>query len=108
MSMARVMSHTPRTPFSCSQMIVDGASRSTPGPTEVVPIHALTSRTGPNSQIAVASLCQPSSNTRMPRPRFICSHCHSQLLIGTSQPPYRSEEHTSELQSPCNLVCRLL
>ena len=21
---------------------------------------------------------------------------------------YRSEEHTSELQSPCNLVCRLL
>src|SRR5256885_16830792 len=26
-----------------------------------------------------------------------------------SPPPYRrSEEHTSELQSPCNLVCRLL
>src|ERR1022692_4609834 len=24
------------------------------------------------------------------------------------QRPYRSEEHTSELQSPCNLVCRLL
>src|SRR2546426_6650195 len=23
-------------------------------------------------------------------------------------PYYRSEEHTSELQSPCNLVCRLL
>src|ERR1039457_832066 len=23
-------------------------------------------------------------------------------------PLYRSEEHTSELQSPCNLVCRLL
>src|SRR2546428_3174886 len=23
-------------------------------------------------------------------------------------PDYRSEEHTSELQSPCNLVCRLL
>src|SRR2546426_5851905 len=27
-------------------------------------------------------------------------------LSGTSQ--IRSEEHTSELQSPCNLVCRLL
>src|SRR5688500_19492718 len=27
------------------------------------------------------------------------------LLI---QPVWRSEEHTSELQSPCNLVCRLL
>src|SRR5256885_8685276 len=28
----------------------------------------------------------------------------------TSEPParVRSEEHTSELQSPCNLVCRLL
>src|SRR5205807_9302463 len=24
------------------------------------------------------------------------------------EPPERSEEHTSELQSPCNLVCRLL
>src|SRR2546426_8667631 len=24
------------------------------------------------------------------------------------RPPERSEEHTSELQSPCNLVCRLL
>src|SRR2546426_5016976 len=26
----------------------------------------------------------------------------------TSRPCERSEEHTSELQSPCNLVCRLL
>src|SRR5256885_8647477 len=26
----------------------------------------------------------------------------------TSAPGARSEEHTSELQSPCNLVCRLL
>src|SRR2546426_7559030 len=25
-----------------------------------------------------------------------------------SRSPCRSEEHTSELQSPCNLVCRLL
>src|SRR5688500_20159967 len=25
-----------------------------------------------------------------------------------SLPVFRSEEHTSELQSPCNLVCRLL
>src|SRR5256885_6068978 len=24
------------------------------------------------------------------------------------KPPQRSEEHTSELQSPCNIVCRLL
>src|SRR2546426_1307885 len=26
----------------------------------------------------------------------------------TGAHPHRSEEHTSELQSPCNLVCRLL
>src|SRR6266850_4661476 len=27
---------------------------------------------------------------------------------GPARIPARSEEHTSELQSPCNLVCRLL
>src|SRR5256885_10554259 len=31
---------------------------------------------------------------------------HPQSNIGS--PQSRSEEHTSELQSPCNLVCRLL
>src|SRR5256885_10583225 len=30
------------------------------------------------------------------------------LGLGYSTAPVRSEEHTSELQSPCNLVCRLL
>src|SRR2546426_1675605 len=30
------------------------------------------------------------------------------LTAGASTVPHRSEEHTSELQSPCNLVCRLL
>src|SRR2546426_12146067 len=29
-------------------------------------------------------------------------------LLGTGRRCLRSEEHTSELQSPCNLVCRLL
>src|ERR1039457_6944532 len=28
--------------------------------------------------------------------------------VGPAQLDHRSEEHTSELQSPCNLVCRLL
>src|SRR2546426_12548262 len=28
--------------------------------------------------------------------------------LDSPYPPRRSEEHTSELQSPCNLVCRLL
>src|SRR5256885_7212507 len=30
------------------------------------------------------------------------------LYVGEPSPEPRSEEHTSELQSPCNLVCRLL
>src|SRR2546426_9281507 len=46
------------------------------------------------------------------------THCTHALRLGGGQslrlrgfqPPARgrSEEHTSELQSPCNLVCRLL
>src|SRR5256885_3983646 len=38
--------------------------------------------------------------TRNPK---TCSPSHSRLSSSS-----RSEEHTSELQSPCNLVCRLL
>src|SRR2546426_9097699 len=41
---------------------------------------------------------------------------HERHRVGGARPPtrwrswlvMRSEEHTSELQSPCNLVCRLL
>src|SRR2546426_8915382 len=40
---------------------------------------------------------------RCPQPSFICNAtANLDLRYG------RSEEHTSELQSPCNLVCRLL
>ena len=77
MSGARVMSHTPRMPFSCSQTIVVGASTAMPGTTSVLPTQARTSLIGPKSQRAVASLCQPSSKTRMPRPCCICWNCHS-------------------------------
>src|SRR5256885_11857368 len=31
-----------------------------------------------------------------------------QVITKRGRPGSRSEEHTSELQSPCNLVCRLL
>src|SRR2546426_3727612 len=33
---------------------------------------------------------------------------HTKPLVKRGQVVTRSEEHTSELQSPCNLVCRLL
>src|SRR5256885_105295 len=39
------------------------------------------------------------------RPRHAELHISLQVRIVTG---IRSEEHTSELQSPCNLVCRLL
>src|SRR5688500_16593360 len=32
----------------------------------------------------------------------------TRVMAATLMLPVRSEEHTSELQSPCNLVCRLL
>src|SRR2546426_5370947 len=34
--------------------------------------------------------------------------CPSEISRLGRIPSHRSEEHTSELQSPCNLVCRLL
>src|SRR5256885_7052272 len=39
------------------------------------------------------------------RKRALCTHGRRTAWIAA---PRRSEEHTSELQSPCNLVCRLL
>src|SRR5256885_5579562 len=36
------------------------------------------------------------------------AHARRRLPVAAATPRDRSEEHTSELQSPCNLVCRLL
>src|ERR1039457_3037435 len=38
--------------------------------------------------------------------RIVCKILHTTRRHRRRE--YRSEEHTSELQSPCNLVCRLL
>src|SRR5256885_12818363 len=40
--------------------------------------------------------------------RAACWEVEIQLPSGAVRGGVRSEEHTSELQSPCNLVCRLL
>src|ERR1039457_7325894 len=42
------------------------------------------------------------SRLGVPSFRVLCER------VGHHKPQPRSEEHTSELQSPCNLVCRLL
>src|SRR5256885_12051639 len=62
--------------------------------------------------LGATSFFQPASSYLTPcQPRF------SPSLLGSVRNPQRplrsrqaarSEEHTSELQSPCNLVCRLL
>src|SRR2546426_6235078 len=46
--------------------------------------------------------CPPGRAPRRERQSHESGGCHGSALRA------RSEEHTSELQSPCNLVCRLL
>src|ERR1039457_877860 len=45
---------------------------------------------------------------RVPIPAFQSHAIPGELGAVQAARMYRSEEHTSELQSPCNLVCRLL
>src|SRR6266446_9502504 len=46
--------------------------------------------------------------TTLFRPGGVCRHQGVRRQRAPLPSPARSEEHTSELQSPCNLVCRLL
>src|SRR3989454_8217355 len=49
----------------------------------------------------------PGKTTMPPSPAFTrCAKAQSTCSYDAGS--MRSEEHTSELQSPCNLVCRLL
>src|SRR2546426_8920936 len=61
-----------------------------------------------HSQRAQRIVCgAPFSSMRLRHPghtAYLSPHCAGRLLASCG----RSEEHTSELQSPCNLVCRLL
>src|SRR5256885_7249834 len=54
----------------------------------------------------------PLHKTRHERPGVIIAlheHVHHfAVSMNAAKDDFRSEEHTSELQSPCNLVCRLL
>src|SRR5256885_7049766 len=54
------------------------------------------------------SVMPPNGRAQTHTPGWVspCSENRDGLLPATA--PGRSEEHTSELQSPCNLVCRLL
>src|SRR5256885_10419327 len=56
------------------------------------------------------SLTTPSSVRSLWAPLAVSAPTAMERTKQMSNPmsPLRSEEHTSELQSPCNLVCRLL
>src|SRR5205807_9465419 len=64
------------------------------------------------SQIYTLSLhdALPISTVAITSPALTCSFSATHALISSAAflTILRSEEHTSELQSPCNLVCRLL
>src|SRR5256885_9178338 len=76
----------------------------------------------PNAQVAELSLAQrqlveiakalaqPARIVIMDEPTSSLSDSEAQILFTliARLKAERSEEHTSELQSPCNLVCRLL
>src|ERR1022692_5104263 len=56
---------------------------------------------------------RPPRSTLFPYTTLFRSRTYGDRLAGPGSSGavvrgYRSEEHTSELQSPCNLVCRLL
>src|SRR2546426_9232546 len=71
-------------------------------------------RTG-SANTAAAALNPDSSTNSSRRPKTKPGCCPATVRsnevttpIATNTRMCRSEEHTSELQSPCNLVCRLL
>src|SRR2546426_7536090 len=51
--------------------------------------------------------CTSAPRSAVPKPCSVGSTCAA-TSASRNRPIARSEEHTSELQSPCNLVCRLL
>src|SRR2546426_2138039 len=62
------------------------------------------------SPVRITNSVSPLPNGFGLKVRSTSSTKYGKLIIrfASSQRATRSEEHTSELQSPCNLVCRLL
>src|SRR5256885_13111890 len=57
---------------------------------------------------AISAAIRRASRSGPVRSKAINPSAPQQLRKQSAKPLDRSEEHTSELQSPCNLVCRLL
>src|SRR5256885_6098067 len=83
----------------------------------VPPVHDPGQITSPNGEIQQryehGILALRHAGNLSPAPPMNSTAIHTAIpedaaLIAPLFDAYRSEEHTSELQSPCNLVCRLL
>src|SRR5256885_7742105 len=62
-------------------------------------------RLGMISEMLACGTHERPQLSELPKENLSFPECCSRKMIQHHQ---RSEEHTSELQSPCNLVCRLL
>src|SRR5256885_10780055 len=77
-------------------MIICNACRYCEGHCAVFPAMELRTEFPPRDLAYLANLCHD------------CGSCYHHCQYAPPHEFARSEEHTSELQSPCNLVCRLL
>src|SRR5256885_3603544 len=63
----------------------------------------------PRRRVTAHRVRQPCPRCSRPwKPTRTCFAAERPPWPAAGVSPHRSEEHTSELQSPCNLVCRLL
>src|SRR2546426_7603765 len=64
---------------------------------------------GPSRKMSAAPTAMPIPIVRAAKRKKSPGGAEKSPFPGRGRPSHsRSEEHTSELQSPCNLVCRLL
>src|SRR5256885_15665104 len=89
--------------------------RSTDSSARVPVVHRLVNAAGAPAQRTTASgNCRRYCAENAPMEKrfspvdLLASHALDMRCSAGSSGSMRSEEHTSELQSPCNLVCRLL
>src|SRR5688500_19418318 len=83
---------------------------------QFVPSHLAIRSAAPSTTPLLFTLLKPPPTYKFPPPsiartltQLLSEPFPAPLLAKADQfTPSRSEEHTSELQSPCNLVCRLL
>src|SRR5256885_12956927 len=81
-------------------MVTEGGT----GTSAMAPVMAAGIRSGGKTGTAQKDVPVIDPKTGEPQKKLVTEHDFKGNIIGQH---YRSEEHTSELQSPCNLVCRL-